>query len=240
MEIQNILMLIQAFTEHSLTELSVEDGGVKVCLKREVGTPGAVVVGGTAANPAERGSGAGVLGSVNPAAGGSVPGAAGVMAVLGTAGLGGADTAAGVQAMIGVQPAAGAPMAAGVQPAVGVQMAAGIQPAVGVQPVAGVPLTSGIQPAAGIQPAGEAAQPSIDSGNVVVSPLVGIFYSASSPDAEAFVKVGDRVKKGQVLGIIEAMKLMNEIESEYDGVVEAILVKNEDMVEYGQPLFRIR
>lgn len=125
-------------------------------------------------------------------------------------------------------------MAAGVQPAVGVQMAAGIQP------VAGVPLTSGIQPAAGIQPAGEAAQPSIDSGNVVVSPLVGIFYSASSPDAEAFVKVGDRVKKGQVLGIIEAMKLMNEIESEYDGVVEAILVKNEDMVEYGQPLFRIR
>lgn len=234
MEIQNILMLIQAFTEHSLTELSVEDGGVKVCLKREIGAPGAVVVGRTAANPAERGSGAGVLGSVNPAAGGPVPGAAGVMAVSGTAGLGGADTAAGVQAMIGVQPAAGAPMAAGVQPAVGVQMAAGIQP------VAGVPLTSGIQPAAGIQPAGEAAQPSIDSGNVVVSPLVGIFYSASSPDAEAFVKVGDRVKKGQVLGIIEAMKLMNEIESEYDGVVEAILVKNEDMVEYGQPLFRIR
>lgn len=216
MEIQNILMLIQAFTEHSLTELSVEDGGVKVCLKREVGAPGAVVVGGTAANPAERGSGAGVLGSVNPAAGGLVPGAAGVMAVSGTAGLGGADTAAGVQ------------------PAVGVQMAAG------AQPVAGVPLTSGVQPAAGIQPSGEAAQPSIDSGNVVVSPLVGIFYSASSPDAEAFVKVGDRVKKGQVLGIIEAMKLMNEIESEYDGVVEAILVKNEDMVEYGQPLFRIR
>ncbi len=216
MEIQNILMLIQAFTEHSLTELSVEDGGVKVCLKREVGAPGAVVVGGTAANPAERGSGAGVWGSVNPAAGGLVPGAAGVMAVSGTAGLGGADTAAGVQ------------------PAVGVQMAAG------AQPVAGVPLTSGVQPAAGIQPSGEAAQPSIDSGNVVVSPLVGIFYSASSPDAEAFVKVGDRVKKGQVLGIIEAMKLMNEIESEYDGVVEAILVKNEDMVEYGQPLFRIR
>lgn len=78
------------------------------------------------------------------------------------------------------------------------------------------------------------------SDNVVVSPLVGTFYSASSPDAEAFAKVGDTVKKGQVLGIIEAMKLMNEIESEFDGVVEAVLVKNEDVVEYGQPLFRIR
>ena len=73
-----------------------------------------------------------------------------------------------------------------------------------------------------------------------MSPLVGTFYSSPSPEAESFVKVGDRVKKGQVLGIIEAMKLMNEIESDYDGVVEAVLVKNEDVVEYGQPLFRIR
>lgn len=80
----------------------------------------------------------------------------------------------------------------------------------------------------------------IGSDQVVTSPLVGVFYAASSPDAEAFVKVGDTVKKGQVLGIIEAMKLMNEIESEVDGVVEAILVKNEETVEYGQPLFRIR
>ncbi len=86
--------------------------------------------------------------------------------------------------------------------------------------------------------AGQTAE--IDSDQVVTSPLVGVFYAASSPDADAFVKVGDRVKKGQVLGIIEAMKLMNEIESEYDGVVEAILVKNEDVVEYGQPMFRIR
>ena len=62
----------------------------------------------------------------------------------------------------------------------------------------------------------------------------------SSPDAEPFVKVGDAVKKGQTLGIIEAMKLMNEIESEFDGIVEAVLVGNENVVEYGQPLFRIR
>lgn len=88
----------------------------------------------------------------------------------------------------------------------------------------------------------EAGQEKEDIGadHVVTSPLVGVFYAASSPDAEPFVRVGDTVKKGQVLGIIEAMKLMNEIECETDGVVEAILVKNEETVEYGQPLFRIR
>ncbi len=80
----------------------------------------------------------------------------------------------------------------------------------------------------------------IGSDKVVTSPLVGTFYSAPSPEADPFVQVGDTVKKGQVLGIIEAMKLMNEIESEYDGVVEAVLVENENVVEYGQPLFRIR
>ena len=77
-------------------------------------------------------------------------------------------------------------------------------------------------------------------GNQVKAPLVGTFYSASALDAAPFVKVGDTVKKGQVLGIIEAMKLMNEIESEYDGVVESILVENGQMVEYGQNLFIIR
>ena len=79
----------------------------------------------------------------------------------------------------------------------------------------------------------------VSSDQVVTCPLVGTFYSAPSPDAEDFVKVGDTVKKGQVLGIVEAMKLMNEIESDYDGVVEAILVKDGETVEYGQPLFRI-
>lgn len=86
----------------------------------------------------------------------------------------------------------------------------------------------------------KADTPDIGSDNVVTSPLVGTFYNASSPEADPFVKVGDTVKKGQVLGIIEAMKLMNEIESEFDGIVEAILVNNEDVVEFGQPLFRIR
>ena len=77
-------------------------------------------------------------------------------------------------------------------------------------------------------------------GNVVKSPLVGTFYAAPSEDAQPFVKVGDNVKKGQTLAIVEAMKLMNEIESEFDGVVTEILVENEDNVEYGQPLFRIQ
>ena len=77
-------------------------------------------------------------------------------------------------------------------------------------------------------------------GNVVKSPLVGTFYAAPSEDSQPFVKVGDTVKKGQTLAIVEAMKLMNEIESEFDGVVTEILVENEDNVEYGQPLFRIQ
>ena len=77
-------------------------------------------------------------------------------------------------------------------------------------------------------------------GKIVVSPLVGTFYAAPSEDAAPYVQVGDAVKKGLVLAIVEAMKLMNEIESEYDGIVEEILVENAQGVEYGQPLFRIR
>lgn len=73
----------------------------------------------------------------------------------------------------------------------------------------------------------------------VKAPIVGTFYRAPSPDAEPFVKEGDTVKKGQVLCIIEAMKLMNEIESEVSGVVRKILVSNGEPVEYGQTLFLI-
>lgn len=74
-------------------------------------------------------------------------------------------------------------------------------------------------------------------GHTITSPLVGTFYSSPSPDAPSFVNVGDRVKKGQVIGIIEAMKLMNELESDFDGVIKEILVKDETVVEFGQPLF---
>ncbi len=81
----------------------------------------------------------------------------------------------------------------------------------------------------------EAAKP----GKVVESPLVGTFYAAPAEDAEPFVTVGSAVKKGQTLAIVEAMKLMNEIESDYDGTVAEILVENGQPVEYGQPLFRI-
>ncbi|MDO4291732.1 MAG: acetyl-CoA carboxylase biotin carboxyl carrier protein [Eubacteriales bacterium] len=76
-------------------------------------------------------------------------------------------------------------------------------------------------------------------GQLVKSPLVGIFYTAPAPDQPAYVKAGDKVKKGQVLGLIEAMKLMNEVEAECEGTVTEILAENEQMVEYGQPLFRI-
>lgn len=74
----------------------------------------------------------------------------------------------------------------------------------------------------------------------ITSPIVGTFYSASAPDKPPLVKVGDKIKKGQTLCIIEAMKLMNEIESDYDGEIIEILVKNEQPVQYGQPLFKIK
>ena len=79
-----------------------------------------------------------------------------------------------------------------------------------------------------------------ENSKIIKSPMVGTFYASSSPTAESFVKVGDKIKKGQVVCIVEAMKLMNEIESEFDGEVVEICVKNEDMVEYGTPLFKIK
>ncbi len=78
-----------------------------------------------------------------------------------------------------------------------------------------------------------------EGGSFVTSPFVGTFYRAPSPDAPQFVEVGQTVRKGQVVCIVEAMKLMNEIEAEADGKVEEILVKNGEHVEYGQHLIRI-
>ncbi len=94
----------------------------------------------------------------------------------------------------------------------------------------------GAAPAA---PPGESEPPPEAAGHVVKSPMVGTFYRAASPGAKAFVEVGDAVKAGQVICIIEAMKLMNEIESDKDGVIKAILVENGQPVEYGEPLISI-
>ena len=130
-----------------------------------------------------------------------------------------------------------APAAAAVVPAAGtVGAAAPSEAAAGVLPAGAAAETA----AAGTTSAAETASAdSLKEGNMVTSPLVGTFYAAPAEDAEPFVKVGDHVKKGQTLGIVEAMKLMNEIESDYDGVVTAILVQNGDTVEYGMPLFCI-
>lgn len=75
---------------------------------------------------------------------------------------------------------------------------------------------------------------------IIKSPMVGTFYSSASPTSQPFVKVGDKIKKGQVVCIIEAMKLMNEIESEYDGEIVEVCVKDEEVVDYGKSLFKIK
>ena len=239
MEIQNILALIQAFTEHSLTELSVEDGSVKISLKKDAYTKVPTT-------------------SLEPMAGGQMPkvpeGTQTVMPITGSTDAVGNQVIVPMSSVTGSQMSIPAEENLAGMPATA--MAGGSvvtpTPVMGAVTVAqtGMPAavstrSSAVTPAAVVSgtPVLEAQAgdfSALDSDNVVVSPLVGIFYSASSPEAENFVKVGDRVKKGQVLGIIEAMKLMNEIESDFDGVVEAILVNNEDVVEYGQPLFRIR
>jgi len=91
-------------------------------------------------------------------------------------------------------------------------------------------------------PAPAAAAPEADDPDLVTveSPMVGTFYRAPSPDAKVFCNVGDRVRSGQTLCIVEAMKLMNEIEAEVGGVVAEILVDNGEPVQFGQPLFKIR
>ena len=80
----------------------------------------------------------------------------------------------------------------------------------------------------------------LQDGEIVKSPMVGTFYSKPSPDANSYVEIGQKVKKGDVLCIVEAMKLMNEIESEFDGEIKEILVQDGEAVEYGKPLFKIK
>ncbi|RME84697.1 MAG: acetyl-CoA carboxylase biotin carboxyl carrier protein [Zetaproteobacteria bacterium] len=107
-------------------------------------------------------------------------------------------------------------------------------------PAAPAPAEAPEEMAPAERPAQAPAQEAAPELVVVRSPMVGTFYRAPSPDAEPFVREGQRIKKGDVLCIIEAMKLMNEIEAELDGVIERILVENAQPVEYGQPLFEIR
>ena len=102
------------------------------------------------------------------------------------------------------------------------------------------PAAPAAAPAApGAAPAAAAAETPAEPGHAVKSPMVGTFYRSPSPEAKPFVAVGDTVKEGQTLCVIEAMKLMNEIESDAAGVVKAILVENGQPVEYGQALFII-
>lgn len=112
-------------------------------------------------------------------------------------------------------------------------------------PVAAAPLAAPLIPASVPSPAAAPAAPAAPKAeeeglHTVKSPIVGTFYEAPSPGSPAFVKVGDRVNAGQVLCIVEAMKLMNEIESDVAGEIVKVLVNNGQPVEYGQPLFSIR
>ncbi len=100
-------------------------------------------------------------------------------------------------------------------------------------------------PVGGPAPAGAAPAPAAvpaeeDEVLFITAPIVGTFYSAAGPDIPAYVRVGDRIKEGQTVCILEAMKLMNEIQCEFDCEIEAVLVSNEQKVEYGQPLFRVK
>ena len=106
-------------------------------------------------------------------------------------------------------------------------------------PVMGLENIQTVENAAAVNTANAQADNSEPEGMIVKSPLVGTFYVAPAEDADPFVSVGDPVKKGQTLAIVEAMKLMNEIESDFDGKVAEIYVENGQAVEYGQPLFRI-
>lgn len=103
-----------------------------------------------------------------------------------------------------------------------------------MMPPMGVPM--GGMPPMNVPPMGEApaAAPAAVSGTKVTAPIVGTFYAAPSPDSKPFVKVGDRIKKGDVIFIIESMKVMSEVPSEFDGVVKEICVNNGDAVEFGQ------
>jgi acetyl-CoA carboxylase biotin carboxyl carrier protein len=138
----------------------------------------------------------------------------------------------------GLQPAASGVDLTSLSNLANAMAAQGAAPAIAAAAPVTIPATlPGATPVAGA-PAAEAGPEA--GAHIVKSPIVGTFYAAPSPDADPFVKVGDRVSNGQVLCIIEAMKLMNEIESDAAGEVVKMYVKTGQPVEYGQPLFAIR
>jgi acetyl-CoA carboxylase biotin carboxyl carrier protein len=117
-------------------------------------------------------------------------------------------------------------------------------PVVAAAPVtysmAPAPVTPSVVPAVEVAPAPVAAPtPAAPAGHTVKSPMVGTFYRASSPGAKPFVEVGDAIKEGETICIVEAMKILNEIEADKSGTVTQILVENGQAVEYGQPLYVI-
>lgn len=107
--------------------------------------------------------------------------------------------------------------------------------------VPAAPMVIPAAPAAPTAPAAPVAESApVAEGKEIKSPMVGVFYAAASPDSAPYVQVGQAVKKGDTLCIIEAMKLMNEINAEESGVISEICVKNGDLVQFGQPLFKIK
>ena len=109
----------------------------------------------------------------------------------------------------------------------------------GPVPAPSAPVAAAPRPAAPAAAAAAPEAPPAIEGHVVKAPMVGTFYRSPSPDAKAFVEVGQAVKEGEVICIIEAMKLMNEIKAEVSGKVAEIIVNNGDPVEFSQPMFRI-
>lgn len=106
-------------------------------------------------------------------------------------------------------------------------------PAVAPAPVVAAPVAATAEPVA-------APAPVEDTGKAINAPIVGVFYVAPSPESDPYVSVGKKVKKGDTVCIIEAMKCMNEIQAEEDGEIVEVLAKDGELVEYGQPLFKIR
>ncbi|HLD22813.1 MAG TPA: acetyl-CoA carboxylase biotin carboxyl carrier protein [Sulfuricurvum sp.] len=106
-------------------------------------------------------------------------------------------------------------------------------------PIMAAPVAVSAAPVAAVAATETASSAPVHTGDMIVSPMVGTFYASPSPDSAPFVQVGDRVKKGQVIAVLEAMKIMNELEAEFDCKIVSILVSDSQAVEYDMPLFAV-